>query len=157
MVGHCIPELLAKWWRYLGRYQGKHPPFEANHGQAGEKLLASFINMDALHKLMHVNLAVLAADLKNNFGGVWEHCYPGTGAYALNNPFFNSHGDIWFELCRYAVHTQASTPGPKSRPSVKVNMLGDPRAAPVQPTIAKPKSRTCLSQYSYEHSTNCPP
>jgi len=114
-----------------------HPPFEASHGE-GEKPLSTLINMNALQKLMHVDVVELTAELKQTIGGVWAHCYPGTGAYALNNPFFNSHGDIWFELCPYVPFIPVSTPALKARPSVKVTAVGQP--TPARPVPTKQKS-----------------
>lgn len=118
------------------------PHFEASHSQ-GEKSLAALVNMSALQKLMHVDVVELTAELKQTVGGVWAHCYPGRGAYALNNPLFNSHGDIWFELSPYVPYITMSTLAPRVRSSVKVGLVGQPIPAPIRP-IKPQKSCTCL-------------
>ena len=86
----------------------------------------------ALQTLLHVELSSIASDLRQSFGGVWEHCFPGTGALSLCNPIFNAHGDILFELRPYVPITQV--------PVV-------PRSVPSRPEIGKKKS--CKSRFHF--------
>ena len=44
-----------------------------------------------------IDLTDLANELKS-FVGEWQACYPGTSAYMLTQPIFNSRGDILFRL-----------------------------------------------------------
>ncbi|KAF8881368.1 hypothetical protein BD779DRAFT_1546677 [Infundibulicybe gibba] len=87
------------------------PKFETSqvHGDASiEKL----IDLKALHKLVVVDLDDLVTELRQLFGGVWEHCFPGMQAYSLSNPVFNSNGDILFELRPYVPPSQVIAPRP---------------------------------------------
>ncbi|KAF8884778.1 hypothetical protein BD779DRAFT_1535264 [Infundibulicybe gibba] len=73
------------------------PKFKISQGRgdAGHKQL---IDPEALDKLVVIDLAPLVAELKDRFGGVWKHCFPGMQAYSLSNPVFNKSGDIFFSL-----------------------------------------------------------
>ncbi|KAF8884777.1 hypothetical protein BD779DRAFT_1442896 [Infundibulicybe gibba] len=87
------------------------PKFETFrvHGDAS---LEQLIDLKALHELVVVDLVDLVTELKQLFGGVWEHCFPGMQAYSLSNPVFNSHGDILFELRPYVPPSQVIAPRP---------------------------------------------
>ncbi|GJJ16055.1 hypothetical protein Clacol_010334 [Clathrus columnatus] len=79
--------------------------------------LDQLFNVKALHGLLRVELGGLASELRQSFGGVWEHCFLGSGALSLCNPIFNKHGDILFELRSYTPLTQTQI---VTRPSVTV-------------------------------------
>ncbi|GJJ16021.1 hypothetical protein Clacol_010300 [Clathrus columnatus] len=77
--------------------------------------LDQLFDVKALHSLPRVELGSLASELRQSFGGVWEHCFLGSGALSLCNPIFNKNGDILFELRPYTPLTQTQI---VTRPSV---------------------------------------
>lgn len=80
------------------------PQFKIVHSDVA---LEQLFDVVALHKLLNVELSGLASELRQSFGGVWEHCFQGTGGLSLCNPIFNKNGDIIFELRPYVPITQA--------------------------------------------------
>ncbi|KAF8891415.1 hypothetical protein BD779DRAFT_202385 [Infundibulicybe gibba] len=77
------------------------PEFEIIRIQ-GEANLKDLIDLDALRSLVKIDMVGVVGEMKQTFGGVWEHCFPGMRAYSLCSPAFNARGDILFELHPYA-------------------------------------------------------
>lgn len=69
--------------------------------------IEKLFDVKALQGLLHVELSSLASELRQSFGGVWEHCFAGMGGLALSHPLFNKHGDIVFDMLNYIPRTQA--------------------------------------------------
>lgn len=90
-----------------------------------DKPIEELFDVKALHRLLHIELSTLASELRQSFGGIWEHCFAGTGALSLCNPIFNNHGDILFELRPYTPITQAQiVPRPSPARTESTKKLG---------------------------------
>ncbi|TFK37966.1 hypothetical protein BDQ12DRAFT_132552 [Crucibulum laeve] len=122
------------------------PKFEASHVH-GDASLENLVDLNALGSLFNVDLAELSSELRRSFGGVWEHCYPGTHAYSLCNPIFNATGDILFELRKFVPRSQVPVPTARPRPSIIVRASGSSAATgPPAPRPQVKKSRSLLKR-----------
>ncbi|KDQ49725.1 hypothetical protein JAAARDRAFT_142971 [Jaapia argillacea MUCL 33604] len=121
------------------------PTFDTS--QQAESAIKNLINFEHLHALLSVDLSVIAVEMKETFGGVWSHCFPSMGAYALANPVFNSKGDILFELKKYIEPSKVAPPKPKkaatagkaSKPEI---IIAAPAPATTRPSVHKKPSCT---------------
>ncbi|KDQ52587.1 hypothetical protein JAAARDRAFT_702442 [Jaapia argillacea MUCL 33604] len=136
-----------------------HPKYETTHVHQESihpkyKGLRSMLEAQLPHQ---VDLRELSTELRQSFGGVWEHCFPGLQAYSLCNPVFNHNSDLRFELRPYTPSSATLSPPPIGRPrsstrsvsrSSDASIASDASATSSTPSKSG-KSKTCMSFTSF--------
>jgi len=152
LISYLISTKLAsKWTTTLSMNSlpgGSGMTFDV-HGDSQPKFVApttdvaieKLVNLSALQALLRIDLNALASELRQSFGGVWEHCFPGSGALSLCNPIFNNNGDIIFELRPWVPRSQVPAAKPRVTKKAPLAPVAPAESSPI--TSTTPKKRGC--------------